>query len=890
MMFRWLPQWFGSVTILLVTTVWLGRFRSQPRAQHRIVAWWQSCQPQLQSAVASHAPNPSAASDESSDSGSYALGRREQHQEESTTHGGSSVASGDCQRPSTNSCTEADRGVISPEDQLVLLHQRRMRLKNMLKTLRCRWSSEEKFLKQKMQKQKSVSSERAETDVLREMKKRYRQAVGDRRRRMQDLQVEITSVEDEEKRLRATITSQRRDTAAYDPTQQDRPRTSTASTSAVAAASPPHRPSQHSGVSQGSHTGDSVTRQGSTADSLPGGPSSSSAAGQAPGGQPAGSSRLMKTEDKLAVVTAKKGVLKQKLKHLLRVWGTESGYLAFRMKPLGLYTQRGPSASGSEIAANLRRRYRELLPEKEKSMDQLRWQIRALEEQEDQLRDELWEANFPVAGEELQQRTTGEPSAPLLPEPITSHHSQDMIATGAIPPYPHSQQPVPQASSSTASSTTSMSGDPLLLHGANSRHMPPKSPPPYTLPAPHPSRQEDSPRADRFTLGTGSRSCLPPSCTWQRLAPTLSSTEPVDAQLNALWPPARSPIVARAAAASPGHWSSEVTGRSTSYPPRPLEHHTAAYSTRESHSESEIPLELVDFILSHSTPTATSSVDATAPRQKAVPSSSGSWSPPYSPPPIISPTEQAETSYSWHLQPLSALAPSASASALSASVASSSMPWVGGPQQQPSFRSHEPESDTPLEQGSSVDMAGAIHPGVSSPRSPVYSPPYILFPHEQERATYWWHHSSSSSSMGRGSSSASSRPSGPSSTAWPTTSQLSQPSFQSSGAPGHGLSLSGDPSGSLKPQELSQSPVWPPAAGIILPSGSEPSTSARRIHFQEPSVHPYSQSSSVQLQTMSIQTPGATSGPWLASTSSSQRSTGAERRFQLSTPPTGSSP
>ncbi|KFH11871.1 hypothetical protein TGVAND_250115 [Toxoplasma gondii VAND] len=626
MMFRWLPQWFGSVTILLVTTVWLGRFRGQPRAQHRIVAWWQSCQPQLQSAVASHAPNPSAASDESSDSGSYPLGRREQHQEESTTHGGSSVASGDCQRPSTNSCTEADRGVISPEDQLVVLRQRRIRLKNMLKILRCRWSSEEKFLKQKMQKQKFVSSERAETDVLREMKKRYRQAAGDRRRRMQDLQVEITSVEDEEKRLRATITSQRRDTAAYDPTQEDRPRTSTASTSAVAAASPPHRPSQHSGVSQGSHTGDS----------------------------------------------------------------------------------RGPSATGSEIAANLRRRYQELLPEKEKSMDQLRWQIRSLEEQEDQLRDELWAANFPVAGEELQQRTAGQPSAPLFPEPITSHHLQDMIATGAIPPYPPSQQPVPQASSSTASSTTSTSGDPLLLRGANSRHMPAKSPPPYTLSAPHPSRQEDSPRADRFTLGTGSRSCLPPSCMWQRLAPTLSSTEPVDAQLSALWPPARSPIVARAAAAPPGHWSSEVTGRSTSYPPRPFEHHTAAYSTGDSHSESEIPLELVDFILSHSTPTATSSVDAPAPRQKAVPSSSGPWSPPYSPPPIVSPTEQAETRYSWDWDPLfsSAFNPGTSRSSFSHGIASASTQGGAGPQEYRSVRSHEPESDAASEPRQLPERAG----------------------------------------------------------------------------------------------------------------------------------------------------------------------------------------
>ncbi|KFG40600.1 hypothetical protein TGDOM2_250115 [Toxoplasma gondii GAB2-2007-GAL-DOM2] len=413
-------------------------------------------------------------------------------------------------------------------------------------------------------------------------------------------------------------------------------------------------------------------------------------------------------------------------------------------------------------------------------MDQLRWQIRSLEEQEDQLRDELWAANFPVAGEELQQRTAGQPSAPLFPEPITSHHLQDMIATGAIPPYPPSQQPVPQASSSTASSTTSTSGDPLLLRGANSRHMPAKSPPPYTLSAPHPSRQEDSPRAARFTLGTGSRSCLPPSCMWQRLAPTLSSTEPVDAQLSALWPPARSPIVARAAAAPPGHWSSEVTGRSTSYPPRPFEHHTAAYSTGDSHSESEIPLELVDFILSHSTPTATSSVDAPAPRQKAVPSSSGPWSPPYSPPPIVSPTEQAETRYSWDWDPLfsSAFNPGTSRSSFSHGIASASTQGGAGPQEYRSVRSHEPESDAASEPRQLPERAGTSQSGENVRWSPVYSPPPIHSPPEQERASYWWYHQTSRSSVGRASTTAPAGHSGLSSTLWSTASQLPQPLFR----------------------------------------------------------------------------------------------------------------
>ncbi|KEP60713.1 UNVERIFIED_CONTAM: hypothetical protein HHA_250115 [Hammondia hammondi] len=410
-------------------------------------------------------------------------------------------------------------------------------------------------------------------------------------------------------------------------------------------------------------------------------------------------------------------------------------------------------------------------------MDQLRRQIRSLEEREDQLRDELWAANFPVSGEGLQQRTMGGPSAPPLPEPVTSHHSQDVIATGAIPPCP-SQQLIPEASSFTGSWTTGASADPSAVSGGGSPHVPGASPAPYTVSAPYESRQGASLRADGSTQRRGSPSCHPPSCMWQRLDPALSSSEPMHDQMSALWPPAKSLIFAPAAAAPSGHRSNEVTGGSLSSPPRPFEHHTAAYSTGESQSESEIPQELLDFILSHSTPAATSSGDATAPRQKAVPSSSGPCSPPYSPPPIVFPTEQVETSYSWDSLSSSAFDPSTSGSPFSQGIATASTRWRARLQQQRSFRSHDPESDTAFEPRQLPERAGTSQSGKNVQWSPVYSPPAIHTPPEQERDSYWWYHPTSRSSVGSASATASSGHSGRSSTLWPTVPQLSQPFFR----------------------------------------------------------------------------------------------------------------
>ncbi|KEP60712.1 UNVERIFIED_CONTAM: hypothetical protein HHA_454950 [Hammondia hammondi] len=406
-------------------------------------------------------------------------------------------------------------------------------------------------------------------------------------------------------------------------------------------------------------------------------------------------------------------------------------------------------------------------------MDELREQIRTTDEQETRLREALWLAqqrSGTLGDGRHPPHDSGGPPGPTPPlQQITSHQTEQVTATCASPPCLPSQEPGFQSSSSTASSKTG---------GATDPHVPCESTALYTSLAPYQRRQAASTTAAAYTEGASSPSCNLPSCMSQRTEETLSSPVTVLSESSFAQPCRQSPAAEASEGASDRPWSTGGTSGPAVYFPHHFQHRRTTYSTGESHSGNDIPLDVVEFILSYYGPACTSPGDGVALPAEATPSPSWLWSPEKSSAPILSPSEQAEASYSWHLQPMSALAPSASASTLAAGSASSSMPWVGGPQQQPSFRSHEPESNTAFEQRGSVDTTGAIQPGVSGRWSPAYSPPPIHFPPEQERPTYWWHHPSSSSSVGRGSSSASSGPSGPSSTAWPTASQLSQPFFR----------------------------------------------------------------------------------------------------------------
>ncbi|RQX66513.1 hypothetical protein TGCAST_390470, partial [Toxoplasma gondii CAST] len=119
-----------------------------------------------------------------------------------------------------------------------------------------------------------------------------------------------------------------------------------------------------------------------------------------------------------------------------------------------------------------------------------------------------------------------------------------------------------------------------------------------------------------------------------------------------------------------------------------FEHAGAAHTTGDPRTESNIPEDVVEFVLSHSAPAATAYGDCAALLAESTPSIIQPWSPEYSPPPIVSASEHAATSSSWPHPTTSASDEGATPCAVPASSSAFSGPWWSSPQPQRSWRRH----------------------------------------------------------------------------------------------------------------------------------------------------------------------------------------------------------
>nr|CEL72700.1 TPA: hypothetical protein BN1205_086860 [Toxoplasma gondii VEG] len=132
-----------------------------------------------------------------------------------------------------------------------------------------------------------------------------------------------------------------------------------------------------------------------------------------------------------------------------------------------------------------------------------------------------------------------------------------------------------------------------------------------------------------------------------------------------------------------------------------FEHAGAAHTTGDPRTESNIPEDILEFVLSHSAPAATAYGDCAALLAESTPSIIQPWSPEYSPPPIVSASEHAATSSSWPHPTTSASDEGATPCAVPASSSAFSGPWWSSPQPQRSWRRHpthlhtHPNSDIP---------------------------------------------------------------------------------------------------------------------------------------------------------------------------------------------------
>ncbi|EPT31165.1 hypothetical protein TGME49_287430, partial [Toxoplasma gondii ME49] len=116
-----------------------------------------------------------------------------------------------------------------------------------------------------------------------------------------------------------------------------------------------------------------------------------------------------------------------------------------------------------------------------------------------------------------------------------------------------------------------------------------------------------------------------------------------------------------------------------------VEHAGAAHTTGDPRTESDMPEDVVEFVLSYSAPAVMASEDGAALFAESAPSFIQPWSSEYPPPRIVSPSEQAATSASLFQPTTSASDEGATLFAIPASSSAFSGPGWSSPRLQPSW-------------------------------------------------------------------------------------------------------------------------------------------------------------------------------------------------------------
>nr|CEL72697.1 TPA: hypothetical protein BN1205_086730 [Toxoplasma gondii VEG] len=156
-----------------------------------------------------------------------------------------------------------------------------------------------------------------------------------------------------------------------------------------------------------------------------------------------------------------------------------------------------------------------------------------------------------------------------------------------------------------------------------------------------------------------------------------------------------------------------------------VEHAGAAHTTGDPRTESDIPDDVVEFVLSYAAPAVMASGDGAALFAESAPSFIQPWSSEYPPPPVVSPSEQAATSASLFQPTTSASDEGATLFAIPASSSAFSVPGWSSPQLQPSWCRHRMHPDT--------------HPnsGISAPRDNLVD---MNYPREGSYVATWIGH------------------------------------------------------------------------------------------------------------------------------------------------------
>ncbi|KAF4643648.1 hypothetical protein TGRH88_024020 [Toxoplasma gondii] len=485
-----------------------------------------------------------------------------------------------------------------------------------------------------------------------------------------------------------------------------------------------------------------------------------------------------------------------------RLINGSDGYHSLRVS---LCLQMAAIVLSPELHQQLSRQYRERCPQRFARVEDLSKEIRMLEEKEKSLTAQLWHArqsNDLAAETRTQASGVSSSTEPAETSDMAGQSSprgtiqvpRDLVERQSEPAF---EKPLDEAVASPFVAQT-----------------PFRSPTPVTT-TEGAWRESAAVASTTHSMASGD---LTTSSDWLTHAERTS-----ESASSLIWHHQTAPLFAPGAPQAVVYGGPCTSGDSGG-PPYSLsptvEHAGAAHTTGDPRTESDIPDDVVEFVLSYSAPAVMASGDGAALFAESAPSFIQPWSSEYPPPPVVSPSEQAATSASLVQPTTSASDEGATLFAIPASSSAFLGPGWSSPQLQPSWCRHRMHPDT--------------HPnsGVSASRDNLVDMNY-----PREGSYVMWGLVGSPFDI-----------------------------LDFNGASGHDAPLSGEPLAPVHQQPLFQSPAWPPAGGIVPPPPQQLSTTSVGV----PSTVQHRESLSPQRLSMSIPAPGSTSTTEPQPTSPSQ--------------------
>ncbi|KEP60448.1 UNVERIFIED_CONTAM: hypothetical protein HHA_456130, partial [Hammondia hammondi] len=376
------PSLLRLLISLQALTQWLGVLRIKPVSKGGIIIRWFPSSPELQAVTASHTPGD-ATSKESGES--------------SDSHDGDSAASADPENVSASSRRQWTSGVAtqaSPDNegsrstlaqrlerQLAQLRAQRRRIQACLYSQRCRWSSEESYVRFRMRK-RSASS--LSPELLARISARYLSVVDKKRRELSVMEQSIREMKSQEATLRARILECRRGCrqTPEEPSIEDAAGTSTPAGQ--------HQGSSEAAEASGGDDASGVSRgQGSPATRGSSRLASAWSKSLQPDFGGGGSGPPLSLEESLEVLRAKKRRQQVLLRFHRYHWSTEDAYIKYRTSSGRKHqttTGGSPVPPSPETLEGYRARYRSTVEEKRQEMSVLEQSIHEMEIEEAKLR------------------------------------------------------------------------------------------------------------------------------------------------------------------------------------------------------------------------------------------------------------------------------------------------------------------------------------------------------------------------------------------------------------------------------------------------------------------------------------------------------------------------